>query len=151
VRRRIKGVVDGHARSRTPTTVTSYDRLGPAVGEYEVEARNQRDEGIGGILLEPIQSGRSIDIPKRGERPQPLKLCDLRLKQLIKHTHAAGLYHHVGVPCLLQATKHVIRGVHNYPRPNGILNIAVLLPVISIGLVEGDSRALVCNSRRMPR
>ncbi len=80
---------------------------------------------------------------------------DLGLEQLVEDADAAGLDDHVGAPGLLDeppGLRGVGAGIDDDAGPRQVLDVAVLLAIVGVRLVEGDRGALArARARRMPR
>jgi hypothetical protein len=87
-----------------------------------------------------IKGGGGIDIPEHRQGIVPGLAQDALKKLRIIDPDAARLDDHIGVPRLCQNGRQTSgRGrPDHHPRPFGRIDVTVGLPVIDVGLVEGD-------------
>jgi hypothetical protein len=143
VGRRIERVVDRHAAPGAEPGVAVDHRGAAAVGEHQVELRDQRAERIARLLVDPIEGRRRVDVPEHHQGARRLQLEHAGLEQRVVDADAAGLDHQVGAARLGEDAADPVGGrrIHHHPRPVRIGEVAVLLALERVGLVEGDAMA----------
>src|SRR5205823_7112601 len=105
-----------------------------------VVARNQSKQRVGGLSMNAIERGGSVNVPESHDIGLGLQSGDCGFEQLVEDADSTGFHDEVGVAGAVQGTMNsVVRGgVDNDFSPGRIFDIAVLLALIGVGLVERD-------------
>ncbi len=119
--------------------VRRHDGRPATVGEDHVVARDQRPERVVRVPVEAVEGGGRVHVPERDQPAGAAGGQHRRLELRVEDADPAGLDHQVGVPCGLDRRERVRRagGIDDHARPRGIGEVAVGLPVVGVGLVEG--------------
>jgi hypothetical protein len=140
----IERVVDGDAEAGAERLVAAHHRIAAAVGEHHVVAGDEGAERIGRVVARAVERGGRVDVPEHHLVVRALVREHARLEELVEDAHAARLDDHVRAPGLLERAQGgalVGAGVDDHPGPGRIGDVAVLLPIERVGLVEGDAVA----------
>ena len=137
----VQGVVDRRAGARSEALVGLDHRAAAAVGEHPVEARQQPADGV--VVARRahlVQGGGGVHVPEHGGGVGRGVVQHALQQEVVEHPHPAGLDHHVGLARLRQhlAGGALGGGIDHRAGVGGRVDVAVLLPVVGVGLVEGD-------------
>ena len=149
----VQGVINGHAFAGSCGEVPFHYWRATAIGEDQIVTRNELAEWIRWILLNAVQSGRRIDIPKHNARAWTLKIQNCLLQKHVVDAHAAGLDDQVSIARLLHCrddTRFGFWRINAHLRPVRIGNVAVLLTLVGVGFEERDVVAALMQRADKP-
>ena len=140
VRRGIERVVDRHALRRAEAGVCIDDGRAAAVGQDHVEPRQRPGDGVRGIAAHLVERRGGVDVPEQLQRVGAGVVEDTVDQFSVEHTDARRLHDDVGMRRLGEDGTQPVGGggVDDRAGIGGRIDVAVLLPVEGVGLVEGD-------------
>ncbi len=138
VGRTIQPVVDGHATTRAQPGISRHHRGTAAVGENQIVLGNERTKGIVGIVLDPLQGRRRVDVPEHDRVPRPLEFEHFALQQRIENPHATRLDDDIGIARPRQGIpqRRFVGRINDDPSPLWRFDITMLLAFKNIRLMK---------------
>ncbi|EGE59438.1 hypothetical protein RHECNPAF_2190032 [Rhizobium etli CNPAF512] len=147
---RVERIVDRNAFGCPDGAVCTHDRIAAAIGQHKIDLGERSAQRVIGIGPEFGKRCRGIDVPEdfQGSRSRVAK--DFLQQQIVFETDAARLDDNIG-PCSfagngLQCVDRSL--VDDDPAPVRWIDVAVFLPIVDVGLVEGD---LIAFPRERPQ
>ena len=139
----IERVIDGDAFARAHCSIGRDDRIAAAIGEDKVDLRQHGADGMRRIGAHFVQRRGGIDIPENAQGIGTGALHDAGDQVIVEHAHAARLDHDIGVGGFVHDAGEALDGggIDGDARPVGRIDIAMLLPIESVGFVETDVMA----------
>ena len=145
---RVERVVDRHAALRAEPAIGLDHRRPPAIGEDGVEPRQRLADRVRGIASHLVERRRGIDVPIDRQRAA-IGMPQHPFEQFtVEHPDTVRLDHDIGPAGFGEnaVETRLGRGIDHRAKPFGRLDVAMLLAVEGIGLVEGNRMAAIGQS-----
>ena len=141
--RRIEPVVDRHAAPGPEAFVAGDDGRSAAIGEDDVERRHRPMQRMIGAAAQLGERRRRVDIPEDAHRLRARRGNETIEEDVVEHSDAARFDHDLGRCRLGDHPPHRFLGrrIDAGFGPVRRIDVAMLLAVESVGLIEDDAMA----------